>query len=128
MSVDFDLAGVHKLSADLNAAGSKVAPLARKALHVTAGKVKDDAKELTSGSHLMPHLPSSIDYDMKAGPNHVEAEVGFERSKRQGKLGNIYEYGSRYFPARGPLAQALHQNEADFVKGMTIAAEDALGL
>lgn len=126
--IDFDFSQVRELTAAVEAAPERISPRARQAVEVAARKTKDRARELTSGSKYLPHLPGSIEYDMLDGNNSISAEVGFERSKTQGKLGNIYEYGSRYFPARGPLTQAIHEQEADFVRGMSKAAEDAARL
>jgi hypothetical protein len=124
-SIDFDMSEVRNLSADLTSVGSKVAPLARKAVEVTARHVKDDARSLMKGVKGMPHIPRSVDYDMVGSAAGIGADIGFDKGG-QGSLGNIYEYGSRYFPARGPLTHALHENEADFVKGIMLAAEEAL--
>lgn len=124
-SIDFDMGEVRQLSADLTSAGSKIAPFARQAVEVTARHVKDDAKDNMRGVKYMPHIPAAVDYDMVGSAAGIGADIGFNKGG-QGSLGNIYEYGSRYFPARGPLTHALHENEADFVKGIMLAAEDAL--
>lgn len=127
MSVSIDWGEVPELSADLRDAGSKIAPFARQAVEVTARNVKDSARKHTSGSKRFGPLPASIDYDMKGGADHVEADIGFNK-RGQGHMGHWWEYGSRNFPARAPLATSLHEAQDDFVRGITKAAEDALGL
>lgn len=125
--IGFDFSEVRKLAADLSEAESNAAPLVRKAVEVSARRVKDAARDNMRDVKYMPHIPAAVDYDLLGSGDGITAEVGFDRGKRQGQLGNIYEYGSRFFPARGPLTHALHENEADFVKGITLAATDALG-
>lgn len=127
MSVGIEWGEVPELSADLRDAGAKIAPMARAAVEHTAFEVKGAARKRTSGSKRFGPLPADIDYTMVAGNDWVGAEVGFNK-QGQGNMGHWWEYGSRNFPARAPLATSLHEAQDDFVRGVTKAAEDALGL
>lgn len=127
MSIDIDRSEIMALAADMSQVGSRIAPLVRKAVEVTARGTEDTARRLTKGSRGFGPLPATIDYTMVAGPDWVGADIGFNKGG-QGSMGHWWEYGSRHFPARGPLSQSLDENAEDFVKGLTIAAEDALGL
>ena len=127
MSIEIDSGELSSLSADLRGSGSKIAPFARAAVEHTAFEVKRPSQRHVSGSKRFGPLPASIDYDMQAGPDWVGAEVGFKKDG-QGNMGHWWEYGSRNFPARAPLGRSLEENQADFVRGITKAAEDALGL
>lgn len=124
MSIGFDFSEVNVLSVDLSKAGPAIVPFAKQALRHTAHKTKLSAGQNVGSPRLMPHAASAIDYDVIG--DGLTVEVGFNKGKMQGSLGNFLEYGSRYFPARQPLSRALHENEADLVKGMEIAALDAL--
>ena len=124
MNISFDFSEVNALSVDLSRAPRGIERYAKQAIKVTARRTKDAARRNVGGPRLMPHVQHAIDYD-KLGDG-LEIEVGFDKGSAQGPLGNFLEYGSRYFGARQPLARALHENEADFVKGMERAALDAL--
>ncbi|MFD2757102.1 hypothetical protein [Gulosibacter faecalis] len=125
--IEFDHSEVQKLRANLSAVGPRVAVNARKAVEVTARRVKDSARDRTRGMKYLGGVPAAIDYDMLGSLDGIRAEVGFNK-RGQGKLGNIIEYGSRYFPARGQLTAALYDNEADFVKGIMQAVDESMDL
>lgn len=125
--IDIDLAQVRQLSANLKEVPRHAAKNVRQAVQVTATHVKDDARDNTRDMKYLGGIPARIDYDMIGRSDSIGADIGFNKGG-QGSLGNIIEYGSRYFPARGPLTHALHENEGDFVKGLLIAVEDAMRL
>lgn len=124
--IDFDFTELGQLAVDV----SKVPDLSMKrvgqAVEVTARKTKDAAKENIGRPKLMQHIAPTVDYDIDKGSAGATADIGFSRNRKQGRLGNFLEYGSRYFPARQPLAKALHDNEEDFVEGIARAVEDSL--
>ena len=125
MSMEFG--ELNNLSVDLRSAGSKISPYARGAVTHTAFEVKKSAQKHTSGSRRWGKIPESIVYDVIEGDDSVSAEVGFNK-EGQGNMGHWWEYGSRHFPARAPRARSLEENQDDFIRGITKAAEDALGL
>lgn len=125
--IGLDTSEVMRLSADLRTVGPRVALNARKAVEVTARRVKDDARDKTRGMYRLGRIPASISYDMHNDLSGPSAEIGFDKSG-QGNLGNIIEYGSRHFPARGPLTGALHDNADDFVRGLERAVDDSMRL
>lgn len=123
--VRIDFSEITKLAADLAAAPAKAAPFIRKAVEVTANKVKRDWQEPLKGSATVPGGAASISYDIKSGKDGVEAEVGPEL-KGQGPIVGMLEYGT---PSTGPTgygAAALQKNEADFSEGLAKALEDGL--
>jgi hypothetical protein len=139
-SMSFDFSEVTKLAADLGTVAPKSGPFINSAVQVTATKVKKAAQaSVKGGSKTWSGLPNTIDYEIKTGgsgnllsaatgavSNSITAEVGYNKARGGGKLGNIREFGA---PAksRGPhndLANALEANQADFQKGLEIAAAD----
>ena len=90
--------------------------------------IKTDAARRVSGLKHAPAYPRSITYDMYvtfAGPS---AEIGPDKNKRQGALGNILEYGTTKnapIPHMGPAADA---EEPKFVSALETLAVEALGL
>ena len=69
-------------------------PAVRGVVQKGALNIKNGARERISGHPHAPAYPSAITYDSKAGPTSAEAEIGHDKGKRQGALGNILEYGT----------------------------------
>jgi hypothetical protein len=85
--------------------------------------IKTDAVERISGhTRHLPSYPRSINYDLTEGPGVAEAEIGPQKDRTQGALGNILEYGSPNRPPIPHLGPALDAEEPRFV-----AQVEALG-
>lgn len=65
--------------------------VARGALHVKADWRANAAA--TSGRHARAY-PYSVNFDILPIPGGASAEIGPDKGKKQGKLGNLLEYGS----------------------------------
>jgi hypothetical protein len=125
-----DASDIFKLAADLGEVPKTTGPYLGKALGVTSLKVKQAWAEKV-GSGLNPALPYAIDYTVKGGRGAgggslMESEIGFNKSRRAGALGNISEYGTLFHPPRGFGAAALQENIDDFEKGIDFALATAL--
>lgn len=126
MSADFSQ--LDALAADLGVAAGAVAPFARKAAEVTSRLIKDDAKGRVGGSWR--GAGRAIDYEVKDTADGPSGEIGYNKGKAGGPLGNLREFGAPGAPGR-PLAphhdlqNALEANQADFVRGMEKAVGDA---
>jgi len=83
---------------------------------------KDSAKRIRGHPHA-PHYPRSISYDVKRTFGGIEAEIGPDKDRRQGALGNILEYGTINNPPLPHLAPALDAEEPKYVR----ALEDLFG-
>lgn len=68
----------------------------------------------SSGQHARLY-PSSISYDMRPHPTGASAEIGPDKGKPQGPLGNLLEFGSVNNPPHMDGARALAAEEAAFV-------------
>lgn len=127
-----------KLSRDLSAVPAESGKLFRQAIEVTARNIKDTARENSQGIGHAPHFPRSITYDISAGvsllretfggggSDTLSAEIGPDKDRPQGDLGNLIEYGSVNNPPQGIMHGALQANEADFARGIEKATDDAL--
>ena len=108
-------------------------------LEVTAGKVRDDWRENAGGLAHAPQFPGSITYDFVgmavgggvagaffggSGSYNVEIEIGPDKDRPQGALGNLIEFGSVNNPPMGLGHGALQRNEADFEYGASRAVDD----
>lgn len=127
----FDFSELDRLAADLENAGRGVRPNVRKATEVTARKIKDRWKaKLAAGGGSLKHLPRAVSYDVDTtrvfGVDVVEAEIGPDPSKTQGRLDNISEFGTPTVAPRGYGLASLEENQADYVRGIEMAADETL--
>lgn len=130
-SISVDFSELTKLAADIGKVDIVTAPLVRKAIEVTARKVKDAARaKVAGGAKSWSGLPNTIDYDIHGATGArlggISAEVGYNKARGGGKLGNIREFGAPG-KSRGPhndLANALEENQADFQEGLEKALAD----
>ncbi|MGX9346639.1 hypothetical protein [Microbacterium sp. KNMS] len=144
--IRIDNSDFSKLSADLGDVPENTGKYARQAIEVTARNVRDTARENAKGMDHAPAFPYSITYDIGATTNQTVAqaaasvltgatqatsstlfaEIGPDKDRPQGALGNLIEYGSVNNPPQGIMHGALQANEADFEKGIDRAVDDAL--
>ncbi len=105
---------VQQLAADL--ANSEVTPAqARVAVRSVCENVKATWRENASGLAHARAYPFSIGYSTQERPFGADAEVGPDKDRAQGPLGNLLEYGSVNNAPGNHGGQALdrHQGELD---------------
>lgn len=90
MDVSFDTSDLTTLAADLGKAGRRATLGATKVIAAAAVKVKDGMRSDFSGSAHARLAPLAIDYTIRG----LEAEIGFNKGKPQGALGNILAFGT----------------------------------
>lgn len=115
-----------RLAADLGRASIKVATGAVAMVHRGSNNVVRDAKKLSSGMSHAPHYPDSIGYDVKVSAGSIGAEIGPDKDKRQGALGNLLEYGSVNNPPHSHLGPALDREGPKFMDAAADLGEDIL--
>jgi hypothetical protein len=110
--------GLELLAADL-AHEAKIAPAeARKVVQKGLLNIKGDWRKRWTGYPHAPRLPAAITYDTKQLGGRIDGEVGPDKDKPQGDLGNLFEYGSvNNAPIPGGLP-ALRTEEPKFTKAM----------
>lgn len=80
--------------------------------------IKRDWQRAWSGHPHIPALPAAVTYDIKRTPLMIEAEIGPDKSKRQGPLANIIEFGtSKNAPIPGGLP-ALQAEQPRFQRAI----------
>lgn len=126
MSASFDNSEILKLAADLGDAGRGAIPFATKAVAVTANRVKQSWRGKVAGSPGLGGLAGALSYDVTAHVADVAAEIGYDKAKSQGPLGNVSEFGTSRHAPRGYGAAALQENEGDFQTGLEKALDDAM--
>lgn len=118
MSIHIDTSDLDKLAADLARVAEDVMPEAKKVVGKGCLNIKKDWKRRWSGLAHAPAIPYAIGYDVRQRGPFIEGEVGPDKSKRQGALGNLLEYGSvKNAPIPGG-APALEAEEPRYVKQM----------
>lgn len=124
-----DFSELMALAADLGDAAA-ASPFVRKAVQVTANKVKQDARDSASGRKDIGHASRAIDYELSESNSGVEAEIGYNKDQPAGRLGALVEFGGlhagNHLAPSHDLGNALLNNENDFEAGLARAVDDAL--
>lgn len=125
---DFDFSELNKLAADLGEVPRKAIPLVRMAVEVTARNIKDSWKPEAKVSGGARAYSSSIDYEMELDTNGViGASIGPNLDRPGGMWGLLEDAPGGVLSAPQHAGRrAAKKNEADFVKGLLQAGEDAL--
>lgn len=107
--------GLRELEVEMTRAAERMLPEVTAVVSKGALNVKKDwsARWKTEFSHKAAHagrLPYDINYDVAPRPGGVSAEIGVDKSKKQGALGNIAEFGS---PTSAPHPGGVPALEAE---------------
>lgn len=128
-ALEFDFSDFDRLAVDLGEVEDDYGKNAAKAMVVASRNVKDDWRDSARGLPHAPSFPASITYDIKTfrgfGSSVIQGEIGPDKERAQGALGNLIEYGSVNNAPMGLGHGALQREEEDFVKGITNASADA---
>lgn len=124
-----DVSDLISLGRDLDAVPVKALVETRKAVQRGALNIKKDTQRRWSGMRHLRHLPAAVTYDTHETLTGASAEIGPDRSRPQGKLGNIAEYGAPPKTAPRPgLAPSLEAEEPKFRKALEDVAVKATRL
>lgn len=114
------------LANDLGKAAAEAGVLAYNATKKAGQNVKDDwVREWTGLSHA-PRLAAAISYDLSVSVKGVKVEVGPDKNKPQGALGNIIEYGTAKNAPHPGGRPALEREDPRFVKAVEEIARGLL--
>jgi len=129
--IDFDLHELDQLAAVLGKVPDIAGPFINSAIQFTSVRVKKAAQKKVSASKRWKSMAPSIDYEVTTfqgfGASVLKSEIGYNKGKGSGARGNIREFGApkHNTPPSNDLLISLHENEADFQKGLGIALEQA---
>ena len=118
--IKWDTSEVRKLASDLGTLPAKAVPEVRSVTQKGALNIKQDWQARWRGHPTFPALPSAISYDTKISAFMVEAEIGPDKGKRQGALGNIIEFGT---PKNAPIPAGMPALNAELPKYEKALAE-----
>lgn len=115
--------GMDGLLEDLKKASEEAVTQTRKIVSKGALNIKKDAKRIVSaggrhGGIYIPSYPNSITYETKASGTVVSAEIGPDKDRKQGPLGNLIEYGSIHNAPIPHLSPALDLEESGFADAL----------
>jgi hypothetical protein len=92
-----------------------------------ANNIKTDAQRRVGKLKHAPAYPRAISYDTHESATKAWAEVGPDKNKRQGALGNLLEFGSPTSPPHPHMAPAAEAELPKFERFLTEAAAKAAG-
>lgn len=122
-----DHSEVDKLTETLVHAADVAPAEARKVVAKGALNIKTDARRRISGLAHAPAYPSAITYETRATATRASAEIGPDKDRRQGALGNILEYGTVKNPPHPHMGPAADAERPRFEQAMQDLAVKALG-
>ncbi len=121
-----EVLGYSELVADLTAAPIEVAAGARPVLQKGALNIKTDWQQRASGLAHAPLYPASITYETDFVKGGWEAEIGPDKDRPQGALGNLITYGSANNPPSGDDIAVANAEAPRFEKAIADLAAKAL--
>lgn len=117
-SADWDLTQLDALAADLGKGTAKTVAETRAAIEASALVVKNATRKRWSGLKHAPSLADAVTYDMHG----LSAEIGPDKDRRQGALGNILEFGTSKNPPIPALNPALVEAGPGYVEALEAIA------
>lgn len=125
MAASFDVTEVDRLLTDLGKVDD-VLKEGRQSVSKGALNIRRNWRRRWGGHPHIPALPSAVTYDLAEFGYRVEAEIGPDKDRPQGPLGNIIEFGtSKNAPIPGGLP-SLDAEAPRFEKAIEKIGEDLL--
>lgn len=120
-----DFSELNELAADMNRVPASANRLVRKALEKTAFDIKGDWRQAAARTGLEAYA-ADVDYEVKFPGGAIEVEIG-PTIGDSGSFGFVEDAGGDVRSAPQHAARdALRANEADFIRGLEIAAFDSI--
>lgn len=124
MSFSMDLSEVTRLAVNLGKiAGSSVKDVDA-VMKKGAQNVKDEMTADVRGSTHFKGMAGSISYDSAYGVGAVRYEVGPDKSRRGGALGNIYYFGTSRGGGSGDIEKPLRSESPRLEKALGDLADE----
>ena len=114
------------LALDLGAAPERVLAGLGPVVAKGALNIKNDWRASASGLAHAPAYPASITYDEDVSADGASAEIGPDKDKKQGALGNLIEFGSSKNPPHLDGQKALDAEEPRFLAALEALAEESI--
>lgn len=114
------------LALDLGAAPERALAGVGQVVAKGALNIKNDWRRSASGLAHAPAYPFSITYDEDVTAEGASAEIGPDKDKKQGPLGNLIEFGSSKNPPHLDGQKALDAEEPRFIAALEALAEESV--
>ena len=102
------------LDAALAVALKQVEPAARAVVSKGSLNIKTDAQQRAPHGPHTPYYASSITYDLYDRRDEISSQIGPDKNRKQGALGNIFELGTPGHPPKPHLVPAADAEEPRF--------------
>lgn len=119
--------GLDELQRTLTGAASAAPREVTAVVSKGALNIKNDWRRAWQGLAHAPALPRAISYDVSQTLRGPEAEIGPDKDRSQGALGNIIEFGTVNNAPRPGGLPALQREEPKFVAALEALCADLLG-
>jgi hypothetical protein len=118
------MSGLNELALDLGRAGLRAIPKIHVVAEEAGKKIEADAREMAPGAHggAAKHYPKSITHEVEITGKSIDAVIGPDKHRKQGPLGNLFEYGSVNNPPLAHLGPALDRTSPWFEEAVVEAA------
>jgi hypothetical protein len=127
VDANFSVVGLDALLHDLETAGPKVLAGARAVLQKGALNIKNGMREDFTGHRHAPLIPYAVTYDTRITAGGAEAEIGVDKNRPQGALGNLLAFGSSKNAAVVDHTAALRRELPALERYLADVAEKSLG-
>lgn len=111
------------LAAAMLKAAAEAAVSARVVVQASAKTIRDEARKNVEKSAPVQnaHAQYAITYETGFGKTGVEAEIGYDKDKNGGALGNLLEYGGGgdKSPPHRDLGRAFDAEEPRFISALS---------
>jgi hypothetical protein len=94
VSIEVQVDGLRDLQFDLGKIPKEFEARAKRIVGQGCNNIKKDWRARWIGHRHIPHLPFTITYDVTMVGDTIVGEVGPDKGKNQGPLGNIIEFGT----------------------------------
>lgn len=121
-----DVGELNDLAADLHRGGFLVALSGLAAVEHSAANLTSTARELAPHGPHTPTYAASITYDIEVEIAAITAEIGPDKEKPQGPLGNIFEYGTSEVAPQAHIGPAVDIENPNFYGAIGAIAAKAL--
>lgn len=117
---------VGELAAALDIEADELPDTIRPVVARASLNIKRDAQQRIGRGPYLPMYGRSISYDTTASGTSVSSEIGPDKSKPQGPLGNLLEYGTGDTAPIPHLGPALDAEEEAFLRYLEAAVAKAI--
>lgn len=123
---EWDTSEIREIELALGKTADDLLKAGRPVVQKGALNIKRDLQKDAQGHPHAPHFPRAITYDTAETKSELRAEIGPDKGRPQGALGNILYFGTSKNAAVLDINGPLDREEPKFIKAVEDAIEDLL--